>query len=108
MYDTITRMQRGHILKYLSIRDNIQELQHPDKKCALVVIVLKREDTWDTAYSHIVDYCREHSIHLILMDNTKEGIEKIRKLPEQLCNIVYQDRKALMLKKKIALLTSSQ
>jgi hypothetical protein len=109
VYDTITRLRRGHILKYLAIRENIQKHQHPNKKCELVVVILKTMDTWENSYTHIVDYCRNHEIHCILMNNTgKDGIDKFYNLPEQLCNLVYQNRKTQMSAKVDLILKESE
>lgn len=88
----------SELLQYLAIRDNIQRHQHQDKKCELVVLILKT-----TTQSQVVDYCKDKHIHHILVD--KDCLDKIRNLPEKLCDIIYKHRKKCMAAKVQALLS---
>lgn len=94
VYDTITRMQQEPLEKWLAIKDQICLRQHPDRKCQTIVIVLKTPRTSVTAYEHISQTACRLKIHLITVDNTSDGFDKIRTLVERLSGLIYIDRKA--------------
>lgn len=95
VYDVITRVKKEELDKWITIKDQICSRQHPDRKCQLVVLVVKAPRTQSEKYSHIEESCKRLKVHLILVDNTKNGLDTIRTLLERLANLVYQGRKAL-------------
>jgi len=94
VYDTITRVKKEELDKWITIKDQICSRQHPERQCELVVLVVKAPRTPSSKYSHIEKSCAKLKIHLIPVDNTKDGLDKIRSLLERLANLVYQKRKA--------------
>jgi len=94
VYDTITRVKKEELDKWITIKDQICSHQHPDRQCQLVVLVVKAPRTQVDKYSHIDESCKRLDIHYIPFDNTKDGLAKIHTLPERLANLVYQQRKA--------------
>ncbi len=97
VYDAITRVKKTDIQTYLSIKDQIVSKQHPNRKCKVLVLILKTPRTKEEHYNHVLSYCQKYNIHSILVDNTHDGLSKIKDLPERLCNVVYQQRKDQLL-----------
>jgi hypothetical protein len=93
VYDAITRIQSEPLDKWIAIRDQICMRQHPDRKCEMVVIVLKTPRTPLAAYEHISQEAAKLKIHMIPVDNTTEGLTRIKTLVERLAGMVYTKRK---------------
>ena len=95
VYDTITRLQAESLDKWISIKDQICVRQHPDRKCEMVVIVLKTPRTPAAVYDHITQATAKLKVHMIPVDNTADGLNRIKTLVERLANVVYTKRKAV-------------
>jgi hypothetical protein len=93
VYDSITRIKAEALDKWVSIKDQICSRQHEDRPCQLVVLVVTTPRTPTQKYQHITDSCKKLTIHMIPVDNTRNGLDNIKTLPERLANIVYQSRK---------------
>lgn len=104
VYDAITRVKAEQLDKWITIKDQICSRQHPERKCQLVVIVVKTPRTPVATYDHVVQSCKKLHIHLIPVDNTSEGFGNIKSLLERLTNLVYQGRKEQHNRKVQALL----
>jgi len=95
IYDAITRIKPEQLDKWTTIRDQICSRQHPDRLCKLIVLVIKAPRTDIVKYQHIIDSCDKLNIHIILVDNVKEELNKIKSLLEKLANLVYRERKTI-------------
>lgn len=94
IYDAITRIKVEQLDKWITIKDQICSRQHPDRECKLVVLVVKAPRTPIQNYDHIIQSCKKLNIHIIPVDNTRDGLDNIKTLLERLANLVYQGRKA--------------
>jgi hypothetical protein len=94
IYDTITRIKAEQLDKWITIKDQICSRQHPDRNCQLVVLVIKTPRTPIGTYEHIVQSCAKLKIHMIPVDNTRDGLDNIKTLLERLSNLVYKERRS--------------
>ncbi len=108
VYDTITRKKKDDLNLWISVKDQVANRQHKDRQCSVIILVVKTTRTNPKEYEHIVQYCEKNGINVILVDNTKEDINKIKDLPESLSHITYKDRKKTIIQKVQGILLQSQ
>jgi hypothetical protein len=92
VYDAIFRRQKQNIDSYTDTKEQLTNQQHSNRRCVTVVLILKTPRTPESDYAHILDYTASKKIHCIPVDNTHEGLKKVRDLPERLCTIVLKKR----------------
>lgn len=107
VYDTITRRKAQSLDKWTSVRDQICARQHSDRVCSTVVLVVKTPRTPPGLYEHVKEYCNTQSIHLIMVDNTTDGMNGIRDLPQRLAQLTYSKRKSQLRSKVDSILNES-
>ena len=108
VYDTITRKKKEDLNLWISVKDQVANRQHIDRQCGVIVLVVKTTRTDPKEYEHITQYCEKNSINVIMVDNTKEDINKVKDLPESLSLITYKDRKEKIIQKVHEILQQSR
>lgn len=107
VYDAITRTKSENLEQWISVKDQICSQQHPNRECAVIVIVMKTLRTKEETYKHIVDQCEKQKIPVFPTDNTKQGLSKISNLPKEFAKIVFNKRKNHWLSKVQSILNES-
>ena len=97
-YDAVTRKKSESIDLWVSIKNQIASKQHEDRKCNLVVIIVKTPKT-QNIYSEISSYCEKNNIHKIIIENNEVEITKIKDLLKNLSDVVYKERKQKLVNK---------
>jgi hypothetical protein len=99
VYDAITRKKNEDLGSWVSIKDQVSNRQHPSRKCGVVALLVKTSRTEQREYQHIIDYCNKNNINLIMVDNNKEDLSKMKDLPHNLSTITYTERKKYVIQK---------
>lgn len=108
VYDAITRKKKEDLGSWVSIKDQVSNRQHPARKCGVVALLVKTSRTEQKEYQHVIDYCDKNNINLIMVDNSKEELSKMKDLPHNLSLITYKERKKYVIQKVREILHKNQ